>query len=131
MAGPSPFKPLPQPTTMFGAPESFVDLLVLPGLMVVFALLLRLGAWGRDRSGASGKWLKIAALVPLAFGLWVGLQQVWAIHNPDTGYLYAKTIDGKKVLFSHYLSLILPLLTLLGFAVWARIEKRLGRPIAI
>jgi hypothetical protein len=116
---------------MFGAPENFVDVLILPVLTVVFALLLRLGGWGRDRSGGNGKWLKIAALFPLAFGIWIGLQQVWAIHNPDTGYLYAKTIDGKKVLFSHYLSLILPLLTLVGFLVWSRVERRLGRPISI
>jgi hypothetical protein len=116
---------------MFGAPESIVDLLILPTLCVVFSLLLRLGAWGRDRSGGGAKWLKVASLVPAVFGIYLGGQNLWAMFNPDTGYLYMKTIGGKKVLLGHYLSLLLPLLTVVGILVWGRIEKKLGRPLAI
>ncbi|MGV3614258.1 MAG: hypothetical protein ACO1SV_02880 [Fimbriimonas sp.] len=116
---------------MFGAPESFVDLLILPVLAVIFSLLLRLGAWGRDRQGGGAKSLKIAAFIAATLGLFVGIQNLWAMFNPDTGYLYVKTIDGKKVLFSHYLSFLLPLCTLIGLIVWARVEKKLGHPISI
>ena len=117
---------------MYGAPENFIDILILPMICVTFALLMRLGAWGREKSGGNAKWLKLAAYVPAIFGLWVGFQNLWAMYSPDTGYLYMKTLEGRrKVLVGHYVSFFLPLLTVLGILIWGRVERRLGRPLSI
>jgi len=104
--------------------------LTLPALCFFFAVLLRFLGWLRDRSNQKATGLKVSAYLAAALGLYVGLQYLWSMFNPETGYLYMQSIPSNKVLYSHYVSAALPILTLLAFGAWALIEKRLGRPLS-
>jgi hypothetical protein len=76
--------------------------------------------------------MKMAAYVAVLIGIWIGANYLWTMYNPSTGFLYMRSMSGMvKVRLAHYLSIGLPWLTLAAFIVWDRVEKKLGRPIAI
>lgn len=113
-------------------PENFIDPLILPLICVMLSLLLRLGAWGRERSGGKTTAMKFISYLPALFGVYVGARYVWVLHEPELGFMYQRALEGrKKILVAHYAAALIPLVTLIGIAVWGRIERRLGRPIAI
>jgi hypothetical protein len=103
--------------TDYGAPTEFSEVLLLPCLMTLFgvALYLLIDLSERRRLRRS-RWKWLAYLL-VGFGLWTGVRWVWNLWNPDTGLEYRYTIPYKKVLASHYLAPVIPLIALIGL-VW-------------
>jgi hypothetical protein len=115
---------------MYGSPDSLVDLLIVPTLAVFFGLLFWFLAWNRERNGASGTAWKVVSLLVLVGGLYAGAQAVWNLHNPALGAFYRETIWSRKVLYSHYAALAMPILAMAGVLVWGLIERRRARSYA-
>lgn len=118
--------------TAFGAPYSAVDVILLPGIVFLAAILFRFLAWNLDRMHKKSRWMKLTAYLAVVLGLWIAFNYAWTMYNPSTGFLYMRSMSGMvKVRAAHFLAILLPILTLAGFIVWDRVEKKLGRPIAI
>ncbi len=89
-------------------PSGPVDVLLLPAICVFFgAVIWIVGAMGHQ------KW-RWWALLPLLIGLWVGGRFTLNIFNP----FYRELFLGRKVIYSHYLASIMPIVGLLTIAVW-------------
>jgi hypothetical protein len=116
----------------YGAPYSAVDVVLLPGLCLIFAALFRFLAWTRERNNQSGIGMKRLAWFPLVFSLYLGGQYAWRMFEPTSGYVYRKSMETMvKVQIAHWLVIVLPIVALAVLLVWDRTERRLGRPIAI
>jgi hypothetical protein len=114
-----------------GAPENFYDLLIVPMLAVFFGLLVRFLGWNKHRMGQKSATWNIIAVIVLSIGVYAGARTVWNLYDPELGSFYRETIWQRRMLYSHYAALLLPLLALVGVLVWNLIERRLGRPLLL
>jgi len=118
--------------TEFGAPYSAVDVILLPGIVFLAAVFFRFLSWNLTRTNKSGRAMKICAYLSVVAGLWIAFSLLRTMYFSSTGFMYMKSIgDMFKVRVAHYLAIALPILTLIGFIVWDRVEKKLGRPIGM
>jgi hypothetical protein len=107
-----------------GAPKSFIDLLLLPGLLSFFAVVTRLLLYASERTSGNkskGRWF--AYLLAL-LGLFFGWRVLWALINPSTGALYRSTFFSRKMLWSHYIAFFMPLAVLIGLFLWDRFGSK-------
>lgn len=116
----------------YGAPFSAVDVILLPGIVFIAAVLMRFLAWNMQRMHKNPRWMKLSAYIVTLVGVWIAVKYLYTMYNPDTGFLYMRTLKPMmKVLLAHYIVIALPFLTLIGFVLWDRAEKKLGRPLSI
>lgn len=105
-------------------PDAARDVLILPviftGLGAAFYFL------GLRSIAAGGKPVaKWAGLVLIAFALYNGLGYVWAMFNPDTGYIYRSSLEGRgRETAAHYIAPMIPGLTLIAIYINHRIRQR-------
>ena len=103
------------------APTGMADVLALP--LLFFALGMGIWYGGLHFESRTEKaWLKWLALIPLAIGLIIGLQMT--IQAMD--YAYQSLMPTKRVLYSHYLALALPVGAILAIIGWHLYLKRTG-----
>lgn len=108
----------------YGSPFSYVDILLLPGALVLFAVFVRFLIWTAERNSgkkSKAKWLPYLLAIG---GLILGSRTLWALINPATGSLYRSTINSRKILYSHWVAFLLPLLTIVVLIVWDKWAAR-------
>ena len=101
------------------APESMWDVLLMPLLFTFFGLAVRGAAAAyRNNTGLRPKPLPVllGTFIPLAFALWFGLRWMYQLFSPNDldQYLYRQSGITRKILYSHWLSVLLPLAAIVG-----------------
>ena len=112
-----------------GAPDSWLAVVMLPGLLVFFGLLWWFASIVNERNNNRQTIWKWLAVLPLLFALFVGFRYMYYMWNPETGAFYRRSMMFgdrvfRRVWVAHYIAWILPLASLLAVLVTAKIEKR-------
>ncbi|MFZ4508102.1 MAG: hypothetical protein ACOYON_10455 [Fimbriimonas sp.] len=112
-----------------GTPESWLDVLLLPGVLVFIGALIWIGTWLGDREFPSPNKWRWTALVPLGFAFYLGCQLMWAMHNPDTGFFYRESMRqgariSRRLVLAHYAGFAIPLVALIVVFLWASVDKK-------
>ena len=114
-----------------GAPDSLLDLMIVPLLALFFGVLMRFVGWNRHRMGKKSAAWNVLAVVVLGLGVYAGAKTVWNLYDPELGSLYRETIWQRRILYAHYAALALPMLALIGVLLWNLFERKLGRPLML
>lgn len=111
-----------------GSPESWVDVFLLPGILVFLGAIIWIGSWLGDQDKPKANPWRWIAVIPLLFALVIGIQNLWAMHNPETGRFYLETMRAgtrlsRRLLVAHYLTFILPLVSLIVIIIWNKVDR--------
>lgn len=112
-----------------GTPDSWIDVLLLPGILVFLGAITWIGSWLGDRERPKPSPWRWIALIPLLFAFFVGCRYMWEMYNPETGAFYRESMRmglrmSRRLLLAHFLSFILPAISLIVVFVWAKIDKQ-------
>lgn len=108
-------------------PNSLSDVLLLPAILVIFAILTYgLATVAKVQEDKAPKY-RYLAYVFLAVAMYVGAQHLYAAYNPDTGMFYRAGLFSKKMLFAHYVSFFAPLIFLIGAIFYERWYRKYSR----
>jgi ascorbate-specific PTS system EIIC-type component UlaA len=99
--------------------DEFYTVLIVPAILVFFAVTIYYIAFQREQSGGRAPW-KWAALAPLLLAAYLGFQSTSNIMDP----MYREIAHGKKMMFSHVGALALPLLALVAIVLWEYFSSR-------
>lgn len=103
-----------------GCPQSAMDIVISSFLFAFFGVMMFIGAvryeLTYDKVATWWKW----SFVPLAIAIILGLQKVVFTFN----FLYANTIISKKLLWSHWLSLLVPVFAVVSIFVYKWLKER-------
>jgi hypothetical protein len=111
------------------APTGWLDIIVLPAILVFFGLLWWFVSLNAERQSGRTTFWKWVALLPLGFALFVGIRYMWYMYNPDTGFLYVRSMMvgdrmNRRTYYSHFVSLAMPILAIAGVFLTSRFERR-------
>jgi hypothetical protein len=115
-----------------GTPESWTDIVMLPGILVFLGAMMWLGSWlGGLQKATMNPWRWIA-VVPMAIGLIIGMRYMWEMYNPDTGAFYMESMRvgqklSRRLLMAHYGAFFIPLVSILIVVLWDKLEIRRRR----
>ena len=103
------------------SPTEMTEVLLVPSICFV----LGLGLWYAGlhfESRTEKSWLKWLAFVPIVIGLVIGFQ----LTMQATDYTYQRLLGTKKLIYSHYLALVMPVIATLTVGVWHLYLKKSG-----
>jgi phosphoglycerol transferase MdoB-like AlkP superfamily enzyme len=107
------------------------DILLLPLILSFFGVLVYILGWNARKDGVlpAYRW---AGILLLGLALFVGMRYVWDLHNPALGAFRRAELamDGRRVLYSHYLAAAIPAFFLLLCSVLEFVARRTkpGKP---
>ncbi len=103
------------------APTGLTDIITIPAVCFLLGLSLWYGGLlFENRTEKS--WLKWLAFVPIVIGLYIGFQLTVQVGD----YTYQRMLASKKLIYGHYLALVLPSIALITVVVWHLYLKRSG-----
>lgn len=103
------------------SPTELTEVLLVPSICFVLGLgLWYAGLHFENRTEKS--WLKWLAFIPIVIGLVIGFQ----LTMQATDYTYQRVLGTKKLIYSHYLALALPVIAAFTVVVWHFYLKKSG-----
>ena len=104
----------------FGSPQSAMDIVISSFIFAFFGVMMFIGAirfeLTYDKVATWWKW----CFLPLGIGVLLGIQKVAFL----TSYGYINTVITKKLLWSHYLALMVPVLCIAAILLYKWLKQR-------
>jgi hypothetical protein len=104
----------------FGSPQSAMDIVISSFIFAFFGVMMFIGSvryeQTYDKAATWWKW----SFLPIGIGILLGIQKVAFL----TSYGYVNTVLTKKLLWSHYLALIIPVLCVVSIILYKRMKQR-------
>lgn len=109
------------------APEGLAEVIIVPLLCAVFAAVIWLAAWNRERMyGQVPKW-RWFALLPLILGAFVGWGYFQPLIDPEMSALYVPSLPfmgRRRIIFASYAAFLGPILMAIVLGIWAFLQKK-------
>ena len=106
------------------APESMMDVLLLPLLLTFFGIAARIGAVSYMRTYGKRPNHFLLTYIPLGLAMLIGLSWMYKLYQPDalSREFYAQSLLGVKgrVQKAHYAAFLIPLVATIGIALYDR-----------
>ena len=110
----------PDDSSPLGCPSSAMDIVISSFIFAFFGVMIFIGSVRYEQAyDTSAKWWKWS-LLPIGVGVLLGIQRVAFLSS----FLYANTVTTKKLLWSHYLALIVPLLCIASIFLYKWYKQR-------
>ncbi len=103
-----------------GCPQSSLDIIISSFLFAFFGVMMFIAAVRYEKSyDKPATWWKLC-FIPLGLAVIFGLQKIAFMNN----YIYRNTIISNKLLYSHWLSFLVPVLAIVLINVYKWMSKR-------
>lgn len=103
-------------------PDSWYEPMLLPVFMAAVAVIIWIGARSSELKTSAKRPWKWVAVLPLLVAFKAGITYMLDVRDPF--YQSAISGYGKKMVFAHYCAFFIPLLALIGVAVWQVFDAR-------
>lgn len=107
-------------SSQFGSPQSAMDIVISSLLFAFFGVMMFIGSVRYELSyNKEAKWWKWC-FAPLAIATIFGIQRMAFLTN----FAYANTVISRKLLYAHWLSLLIPVLCIASIILYQWLKVR-------
>jgi hypothetical protein len=105
-------------------PDSARDVLILPFSFTLLGVIFFFTGLRASMAGGKG-WARWVGFVFIGWALWSGLSRLWDMYNPNEGFIYRSTLQGRdKEFAAHFIAPAMPLIALAGIFINHKLRLR-------